>query len=79
MVSLIWYMMMMMMLMCEKEVFLLCAGSECERFIRERVVRGTKALSFFNFRVSLHRSLLQINQWTASLWLVLAFLERLHI
>lgn len=62
----------------------LCVRKRCSYYVqgasvrdlleRERVVRGTKALSFFNFRVSLHRSLLQINPWTASLWLVLAFL-----
>ena len=45
--SLIWY----LTLVCEKEVCLLCAGSECVRFKRESVVRTAERFHSVNFLV----------------------------
>ncbi|PRQ23638.1 hypothetical protein RchiOBHm_Chr6g0263581 [Rosa chinensis] len=47
MVSLIWYMM-MMMTVCEKEVCLLCAGSGCVRFESEREWLEQRKLCLFS-------------------------------
>lgn len=81
--SLIWYMMMMMMTMmlyvCEKEVCLLCAGGECERYresvVRTRVPRANfECFSSRKLRVSRSASSFLVSSsrlpWITSLWLV---------
>lgn len=80
MVSLIWYMMMMTMMLyvCEKEVCLLCAGGECERYresvVRTRVPRANLSVSLsgnLGFLALLLHSFTSSPRfsWRTSLWL----------